>query len=349
MALSNLSIEILNALGIIFASSLLAYFLYIALNRHASKVTRSTKTTLDDKILAVLGKFAPIGVILVGLYFGLVSLSLFALYSSPLRSIFTIIIVLLSAYVVVKIVNLILKLYVERVALKNKTVLGEQFIPILRTVVNFFIYLIAFIIIAAKLNLEVSPFIATLGVGGIAVALALQESLTNFFAGFYISIDRPLRVGEFVKLETGEEGYIEEIGWRSAKMRLLANNIIVIPNSRLSQSVILNYDRPTKDMGLVIPVGVSYNSDLEKVERVTIEIAKGVLASTVGAVKEFQPFIRYNEFGDFNIKFSVILQVQTAVDKYLVTHEFIKALKKRYDEEAIEISYPVRKLYIKNM
>jgi small-conductance mechanosensitive channel len=349
MALSNLSIEVLNALGIIFASLLLAYLLYIVLNRYASKATKSTKTTLDDEILAVMENFAPIGVILVGLYFGLVSLSLFALYSSPLRSIFTIIIVLLSAYVVVKIVNLIIKWYGEHVALKNKTELGEQFLPILRRVVNFCIYLIAFIIIAAKLNLEVSPYIATLGVGGIAVALALQESLTNFFAGFYISIDRTVRVGEFVKLETGEEGYIEEIGWRSAKMRLLANNIIVIPNSRLSQSVILNYDRPTKDMGLVIPVGVSYNSDLEKVERVTIEIAKGVLASTVGAVKEFQPFIRYNEFGDFNIKFSVILQVQTAVDKYFVTHEFIKALKKRYDEEGIEISYPVRKLYIKNM
>jgi small-conductance mechanosensitive channel len=349
MALSNLSIEVLNALGIIFASLLLACLLYIVLNRHVSKVTKSTKTTLDDEILSVMEKFAPIGVILVGLYFGLVSLSLFAQYSSPLRSIFTIIIVLLSAYVVVKIVNLIIKWYGEHVALKNKTELCEQFLPILRRVINFFIYLIALIIIVNKLNLEVSPFIATLGVGGIAVALALQESLTNFFAGFYLSIDRPLKIGEFVKLETGEEGYIEEIGWRSAKMRLLANNIIVIPNSRLSQSVILNYSRPTKDMGLVIPVGVSYNSDLEKVERVTIEIAKDVLASTVGAVKDFQPFIRYNEFGDFNIKFSVILQVQTAVDKYLVTHEFIKALKKRYDEEGIEISYTIRKLYTKNM
>ncbi len=342
-------IEVLTSLGIIIVSLLLAYLFHVTLKRYTSRGVKSPKTALNDEILDVVRKFFPIGIILVGLYFGLTSLSLFTQYSSVIQSVFTIIIVLLSAYVLVKIVNLLIKWYGEHVAFKNKTALGDQFIPILRKVVSVFIYLIAFIIIADKLNLNVSPLLATLGVGGIAVALALQESLTNFFAGFYISVDRPLKVGEFVKLETGEEGYIEEIGWRSSKMRLLANNLLVIPNSKLAQSIILNYDRPTKAMGFVIPVGVGYNSDLEKVEKVTIEVAKDVLASAVGAVKDFQPSISYNEFGDFNVKFSVSLQVQTAVDKYRVTHEFIKALKKRYDTEGIEISSPIRKIYVRNM
>ncbi len=346
MVLNDLSIEILNALGIIFASFLIAYLLSIVLKRYASKLTRLTKIVIGDRILAVIEKFAPISIILVGFYFGLASLSFFAQYSSYLRSIFTITIVLLSAYVAVKIINIIIEWYSENVVLKTEPTLNEQFIPIFRKVVNFFIYIVAFIIIAGQLNFEISPFLATLGVGGIAVALALQESLTNFFAGFYISVDRPLRAGEFVKLETGEEGHIEEIGWRSAKVRLLANNIIVVPNSRLAQSIILNYDRPTRDMDFIIPIGVSYGSDLEKVEKVTIDVASDVLANTAGGAKDFQPYIRYNEFGDFNIKFSVILQVQTAIDKYLVTHEFIKALKKRYDEEGIEISYPTRKVVI---
>ncbi len=346
--MTNLIFEILTSLGIIIVSLLLAYLFHVTLKRYASRGVKSPKTALNDDILDVVRKFTPIGIILVGLYFGLVSLSLFTLYSSAIQSVFAIVIVILSAYVLVKIVNLFIK-YGEHVIFKNRIASGDQFIPTLRKVVNVFIYLVAFIIIADKLNLNVSPFLATLGVGGIAVALALQESLTNFFAGFYITVDRPLKVGEFVKLETGEEGYIEEIGWRSSKMRLLANNLLVIPNSKLAQSIILNYDRPTKAMGFVIPVGVGYNSDLEKVETVTIEVAKDVLASIVGAVKDFQPSISYNEFGDFNIKFSVSLQVQTAVDKYRVTHEFIKALKKRYDTEGIEISSPVRKLYIKNM
>lgn len=203
-------------------------------------------------------------------------------------------------------------------------------------------------IIADKLNIEISPLVATMGIGGIAVALAFQESLTNFFAGFYLAMDKPIRVGDFVRLETGDEGFIEEIGWRSSRVRVLANNLTIVPNSRLAQSVVTNYYLPSTDMGLVIPVGVSYDSDLEKVEKVTIEVAKEVLAKTPGGVKNFEPFIRYNEFGDSNIKFSAILRVETFVDRYLVTHEFIKALKKRYDEEGIEISYPATKVYIKN-
>ena len=234
-----LSIEILNALGIIFASFLLAYILFIVLKWYASKITNLTKTTLDDEILAVIEKSVPIGIILVGFYFGLVSMSFFAQYSSYLEPIFTIIIVLLSAYIVVKIVNTVIKWYSQHIPLKNKIAL-EHFFPIFRNVINLFIYIVAFIMIADKLNLEISPLIATLGVGGITVALALQESLTNFFAGFYISVDRPIKVGEFVKLETGEEGHIEGIGWRSSKMRLPSNNIIVIPNSRLAQSIIIN-------------------------------------------------------------------------------------------------------------
>jgi small-conductance mechanosensitive channel len=347
MELSEVSIEILKSLGIIFASFILAGILSFVLSRYVSKITRLTKTTIDDEIFRVIKKAIPVGVILVGLYLGLVSLSLLAPYSSQLRDLFTIIIVLFSAYMLVKIVNITIKWYSEEIAFKTGTRPDEQFLPIFRKITSIFIYFIAFIIIIDSLDIEISPFIATLGVGGIAVALALQESLSNFFAGFYLNVDRPIRVGDFVRLENGDEGFVEEIGWRSSKVRVLANNLVVIPNSRLAQSIITDYDRPTKDMGLVIPVGVSYDSDLEKVERITVEIARDILAKTQGGVKDFQPFIRYNAFGDSNINFSAILRVQSAVDRYLVTHEFIKALKKRYDEEGIEISYPARKVYIK--
>lgn len=335
-------IEIINALGIIFAFFIFAYIFCIFLKRHASKVTKLTKTTLDDEILAVVEKSIPIGIILAGFYFGLASMRFFSQYSFYLGRFFTIIIVLLFAFIIVKIVNIVIKWYSEHIPLKNKPML-EQFFPIFRTVINLFIYTIAFIIIADKLDFEISPFIATLGMGGITVAMALQESLTNFFAGFYISVDRPLKVGEFVKLESKEEGFIDGIGWRSSKVRLPSNNIIVVPNSRLAQSIIINYDRPTRDMELDIIVGVDYKNDLEKVERATIEVARDVLANTPGGVKDFQPFIRFKEFGDSNIMFSVILRIKTAIDKPLITHEFIKALKKRYDSEGIEISCTFRK------
>ncbi len=283
----------------------------------------------------------------MGFYFALTSLSFLSRYEAHLKNLFTILIVGFAAYVLVKVVSAAIKWYGEAIASRTAAKIDDQFLPIFRKLASIFIYFIAFVIIADELDIEISPLVATMGIGGIAVALAFQESLTNFFAGFYLAMDKPIRVGDFIKLETGDEGFVEEIGWRSSKVRVLANNLIIVPNSRLAQSIVTNYYLPSPDMGLVISVGVSYDSDLEKVEKVTIQVAKEVLAKTPGGVKDFEPFIRYNQFGDSNINFSAILRVQTFVDRYLITHEFIKALKKRYDEEGIEISYPARKVYIK--
>ncbi|MDO9585026.1 MAG: mechanosensitive ion channel [Syntrophales bacterium] len=104
-----------------------------------------------------------------------------------------------------------------------------------------------------------------IGIGGLAIALALQDTLSNLFAGIHILMEKPLRVGDFVKLETGQEGFVEDIGWRTTKVRMLPNNMVIIPNSRLSQSILTNYCLPEKRLSLLIPIGVSYSSDPAKV------------------------------------------------------------------------------------
>jgi len=176
----------------------------------------------------------------------------------------------------------------------------------------------------------------------------LQDTLSNFFAGVYLVADMPIRIGDYIELDNGMKGYVEDIGWRSIRIKTLPNNYIIIPNSKLAQSIITNYYAPEQEMSVVVPCGVSYDSDLEKVEKVTIEVAKEVQQNVPGAVKNFEPFIRYNEFGDSNINFSIILRVERFVDRYLVVHEFIKKLMARYNKEGIEISFPVRNIYFKN-
>jgi small-conductance mechanosensitive channel len=205
----------------------------------------------------------------------------------------------------------------------------------------------AFIIILDQLGITVTPFIASFGVGGLVVALALQDTLSNFFSGIYISIDKPIRIGDYIKLEAGE-GYVSHVGWRSTRIRMLSNNILIIPNAKLLGSQITNFYLPDTEMAALVEVGVSYKSDLQKVERVTIQVAKEVLQEVEGGVKEFEPFIRYHTFGEFSIKFSVILRAKEFTDQYLLTHEFIKRLQRRYQSEGIEIPYPVQSIYIKN-
>ncbi|MDI6850930.1 MAG: mechanosensitive ion channel family protein [bacterium] len=191
-----------------------------------------------------------------------------------------------------------------------------------------------------RMGISIVPILTGLGVGGVAIALALQETLTNFIAGINILFSGVIRVGDYVKLDTGEEGFVEDISWRSTLIRELSNNLIVIPNTKISNAIVKNFSLPQEELSVIIPVTVSYNSDLERVERITIEVAKEVLNEVEGGVRNFEPFIRYHTFGDNGIIFSVILRVNHYTDQYLVKHEFIKRLHKRYDSEGIEIPFP---------
>lgn len=205
----------------------------------------------------------------------------------------------------------------------------------------------AFLIILDRLKITITPFLASLGIGGLVVALALQDTLSNFFSGIYISIDKPIRIRDYVKLESGE-GYVTHIGWRSTRFRMLSNNNLIIPNAKLLGNQITNFSLPDPEVSVVVQLGVSYQSDLEKVEKVTAEVAKEVLQETEGGVKDFEPFIRYNSFGDFSIKFSVFLRAKEFSNQFLIIHEFIKRLHRRYQSEGIEIPYPIQWVYTKS-
>ncbi|HLD56362.1 MAG TPA: mechanosensitive ion channel family protein [Candidatus Omnitrophota bacterium] len=196
------------------------------------------------------------------------------------------------------------------------------------------------------LGISVTPILASLGIGSLAVALGLQETLTNFFAGIYITIDKPVQVGDFIKLESGEEGYVTEVGWRATRIRMLPNNTVIVPNQKLMSTIITNYYLPSPDLAVLVQVGVHYDSDLKKVEEVTIDVGRQIMKTIQGGVPEFEPFIRYHTFDSSSINFTVILRGKEFVDQYLVKHEFIKALHERYKKEGITIPYPMQTLHI---
>jgi len=211
-----------------------------------------------------------------------------------------------------------------------------------RSIARVLVIGIGFLILLDSFGISITPIIASLGIGSLAVALALQPTLENFFSGVQLVTDKPIKVGQFIKLQSGEEGYVHKIGWRSTWIRMLPNNTVVIPNKNLVSSQVTNYYYPEKEMAVLVQVGVHYESDLEHVEKVTIEVGRETMKEVVGAVPEFDPFIRYHTFSDFSINFSVILRAKEFVDNYLIKHEFIKRLHKRYAKEGINIPYPIR-------
>lgn len=202
------------------------------------------------------------------------------------------------------------------------------------------------LIVLDSLGISITPLIASLGIGSLALALGLQETLANLFAGIYILADQPIRAGDFIKLESGEQGYVTEIGWRNTRIRMLSDVMVSVPNNKIISSTIHNYYLPGKEMAVTVELGVHYSSDLEKVERVTIETAKEVLKKFPGAVSSFQPVIRFHTFADSSINFTAVLRVKEVTEQYLLKHEFIKALHAAYQKEGIVIPYPIRMLEI---
>ncbi|MBI4711989.1 MAG: mechanosensitive ion channel family protein [Planctomycetes bacterium] len=211
-----------------------------------------------------------------------------------------------------------------------------------QSLIKIFIILLGGLMILNALGVSITPLLTTLGIGGLAVALAFQDTLSNFFSGFYIIIAKNVKVGDFIKLESGEDGFVEDIGWRSTRIKLLSNNIIFIPNSRLAQSIVTNYYLPGKELAVVVEVGVHYDSDLDFVEKATSDAAKEIQQTIPGAVKGFEPVIRYHTFDASSINFKVFLRAQDITASPLIKHEFIKRLHLRYKENGICIPYPIR-------
>ncbi|RMH79816.1 MAG: mechanosensitive ion channel family protein [Acidobacteria bacterium] len=199
------------------------------------------------------------------------------------------------------------------------------------------VLLVGTIIALDKLGIAITPLLTALGVGGLAVALALRDTLENLFAGFHILATRQIRPGDYIKLQSGEEGYVEDITWRNTLLRQIPNNMIIVPNSKLSTSIIVNYHMPQPELNLVIPIGVSYESDLQKVEKVTLEVAREVQRDIESAIQDFEPKLRYTGFGAFSINFNVILRAKDYESQHLLRHEFLKRLYERYKQERIVI------------
>jgi small-conductance mechanosensitive channel len=203
-------------------------------------------------------------------------------------------------------------------------------------------------IVMDAFHLSITPFLTTLGIGSLAVALALQETLANFFAGLYLAADRPIRIGDYVKLDNGDEGYVESIGWRSTRLRTLPNNTIILPNDRLAKSVITNFDLPSKRTSVLIRVSASYDEDSRRVERILVEVGAQAVGKIDGLLGDPPPFVRFMPgFGTAALEFTLICQIAHHVDQFLVQHELRHRILERFRQEGIGIPLPESVIHVR--
>ena len=310
--------------------------------------SKKTETQLDDIIIAAIKTPFVIWFVMLGLYLALQTLVLPEVLDTTINKARLdkvvafgekILMVLGYLSVTFALANMVGKM-VQVYAGKVETALPVT--SLTRHVTRIIIFALGVLIILHKLGIPIAPIMATLGVGGLAVALALQDTLSNLFAGFHIIMARQIKVGDFVKLDSGEEGYVTDIHWRTTKIRMLPNNVVLIPNDKLAKAVVVNYYLPDKEMEVVVQLGVHYDSDLKKVEQVTIDVARQVMREVPGGVATFEPLVQFHTFADSSINFNVKLRAKEFTDQHLIKHEFIKRLHERYAKEGIVIPYPIR-------
>jgi small-conductance mechanosensitive channel len=192
-------------------------------------------------------------------------------------------------------------------------------------------------------DLSLTPILTTLGVGGLAVALALQDTLSNLFAGFYVSLSGLVRIGDYIKLNSGEEGYVTDITWRCTTMRTVGYNLVVVPNNKLGQATYTNYFLPEPRMLMTVSFGVSYDSDIDRVEAILLDAARSAVGTLPGLVGDPEPAVGFNPGpGDWALVFQVNFHVAKYSDQFLAQSEMRKLLFKRLQKEGIELPFPTR-------
>lgn len=299
----------------------------------------ATATTVDDMVLTVIRGPSVYWALALGLYVAIGTSSLPSPVIQVSFSVLHALLILSFTLVAANAAAHLLRFAAQR---GDLPVAGLTYV-----VIKGFIIAMGVLILLGTLGVSITPLLTALGVGGLAVALALQDTLSNLFAGIHILMEKSIRVGQFIRLETGEEGYVTDIGWRTTRLRLLPNNLVVIPNSKLAQSRIVNYDLPDKSTALLIPVSVDYASDLDLVQRILVEEATRGAADIPGLLAQPAPFVRFIPgFGQSSLDLTLICRVREFVDQYLVQHELRLRILKHFRAEGITIPYPSRTVYV---
>lgn len=245
-----------------------------------------------------------------------------------------------------------LTLYVSRLSigfLRISTSKNEESSPLtslFEYLIKLLIFSLGILIILQSIGIAITPLLTAFGVGGVSLGLAFQNTLSNLLSGINIITSKKIRPGDYIKLKTGEEGYVVDVELKYTVIREITNNLLVIPNAEITSSSFTNYSLPDKTMLLPIEISVGYDNDLEKVESITLEVAKEILNEVPGGVRDYQPFIRYENFDYFSINLTVYLKIQEYFDNLIIRHEFIKKIYTRYREMGVSIPFPVQSAYI---
>ena len=306
-----------------------------------------TPTEVIKIILLAIRTPVSLAIMLIGFYYALtIPLSPNQSLEDILTTAIFVLVTILSVYATASLISRLFNWYMATIASRTQSKLDDQLFPLFRRVAVVLVYGIGGLLILDQLNININPLIAGLGLGGLAVALAIQPTLSNLFAGTYVMTEGVISTGDFIELENGMSGYVMDVGWRSTRIRTFQNNLVVIPNSRFAETIITNYQLPAPSVNVIVNCGVSYDSDLYQVEKICNQVMTKVLETSPSANKEYGGYFGYDKFGDSNVDFWIFAQATDRAASFQLKNTLMQSLHEEFNKSGIVINYPVRTLQL---
>ena len=307
-----------------------------------------TDTNLDDIIIAAIGTPAQVAIVAVSVY---IALKYFGIIPENLQWILdprsvTAFYILMAAWIISSFVHDIITVYGHELAEKSEGDWDDRLVELLELISKYIVWFAAVMLILSVFEVNITPFLAGAGIAGLAVALAAQDIISNFFGGAIITVDKTFKVGDRIKVDT-YYGDVISIGPRSTRLKTLDYQIVTIPNNKITTNVIVNYSEPDQKLRITLPVSVAYGTDPKKVKDILLEIAHSVIKTTEYLLEEPAPKVFFIEFSDSSLKFILYVWAK----KYNLPDEVKDAINsqiaERFAAEGIEIPFPQMEVRLK--
>lgn len=318
--------------------------------RLGKRLTRNTQTTLDDILVEALARPVQALILVQGAALALTNTSFLNRWQDWVNRGWVIGMVLAMAYAALRSSKGLLRWYASEVAVKTRSDLDNRLLPLASRLTTVAIYAVAGMLVASVLGVKLTPLLAGLGLGGLAVALALQPTLSNVIASAWMAADGTVSPGDYVEVQGGPAGTVTEVGWRATRLLTPVGNVVMVPNSTLVNSVVTNFTTGTPELNIVVTLGVSYESSLPRVREVCLDECRRIAADLPDSVvaRSFEPVVLFSRFADSNVEFWAVMRAKDRVAGIRLTSEMVMRLHERFAREGIVMNYPVRQVRLQD-
>ncbi len=327
---------------IFFFFVVIAYVFLSLVKTILSAWAKKTKTTIDDAMIERLEAPTTFFIAVLGLKFALMPLDFGVEINAVMNHFVNSLIIIVATYIIMRL-SMILVNEAGKKMKHLQTLQMKTVFPLMQRFINIFVGILGFLFLMIEWGVEVGPFLASLGILGLALSFALKDSLSNIFGGISLILDKNFNVGDVIRLETGEAGQVVNIGIRSTKIKSFDNEVLIVPNTLLSNIKIINLAKPDPTARLVLSIGVDYKSDPNQVK----SVLKETIDNLPGKMENPSPIVRFNKMGDYYLEFKIYFWVDDYMQKFEMEDKATMAVWYALKKAKIGIPFPTRTLFMK--